>query len=282
MPVALTTRWLREGLDAAALARLGERLDLRLFFLHEPVPRAASWRATLKALGVSIGGVAVRTARGVRGAADEDGARFGLAMDEAAHCASGLRAGLVVTDGGGLGSEVDGILEAADGAAWEALPDRESEPAWAPLRTARREAAAQRAVRALHAALAADVPVAVRHGGGPADLLGTEEAGWLLDELPRLRLVLDPGRAERAHRLGVGPAPLAWADAYAARCGAVVVQGVGAHGRGGAHPTEGSIDWRALVESLPRGLPWVLDLAPERSDDEVTDALRWLRDLVGS
>jgi hypothetical protein len=143
------------------------------------------------------------------------------------------------------------------------------------------DADAEDLARALHAPLTAGVPLALRNGGDPTDLLDETVCGWLLEALPRLGLWFDPAAALRAARRE-GGAPLArWTDAWAGRTGGVFVHGLGAAGRGGAHPCEDGPPWTALRESLPGRVPWVLELDPACEEAHVRDALAWLRDLAG-
>jgi hypothetical protein len=253
MPVAFATGRLPGMFGVADVLATARSLDVRAVFFSAPVERAASWLAELKASGIQVCGVAPQ---GTAGAADETPSRFEAELGAAATCASHLKAGAVVVEGG----EVGGVSEA----------DRE----------AVREPAAERAVRALHAGLRGGVPLAIRPGGRPRDLLGFEETGWLLSELPALGLWLDPARAVRAHRRGCGSALEAWVDAYAGRCGGLFVQGLDADLRGGVHPAEGGIDWAPLAEVLPRGVPWVLDLARETTDDVLADAVSMMRAVL--
>lgn len=263
-------------LESDALLAEARALDVRAIFLSAPVARPARWRSAWKAAGVQACGVAPR---GDAGASDEDGARFATALAEAAACAAALRAPALVVEGGGLGSRLeDRLREAEDDlrAGAEAAT-----AAWRAERAEAREEATERALRALYADLRAGVPLSVRPGAGPADLLGFEETGWLLGELRGLGLWLDPARATRAQRLGWGPALDAWLDAYARRCTGVFVQGLGRDLDAGLHPAEGGLDWGHLARALPRRVPWVIDLAPSRSADALADAVALLRAALG-
>jgi hypothetical protein len=170
-------------------------------------------------------------------------------LDEAASFGSALRVRVVVVEG-------DTLLDGEDV-----------------------EGAADRMVRTLHPYLADGVPLAIRNTGEPAGLLGMTGCEWMLDELPRLVLWLDPARALRRHRADLGPPPSSWTDAFAHRTGGVFVHGLGSEGLGGAHPDDDGPDWRALRGVLPGAAPWVLELDSVRSEDEVADALRYVRTI---
>lgn len=171
-------------------------------------------------------------------------------LDAAFHHASDLGARAIVLEGG--------ALEGADP-----------------------EEAADRLVRVLHGPLAAGAPIGLRNGASPDDLLGMTEIEWLLSELPRLTLWFDPARALACHRAEAGPSVRRWIDAYAARCAGLFVHGLGSQGLGGAHPTDDGPAWDALRGAVPRAAPWVLSMDPTRGDDEIVDALSWLRALAG-
>ena len=156
-------------------------------------------------------------------------------------------------------------------------PDASGVPA---LRTGAREAAAERAVRALYGPLSRGVPLAVRNGDGVHDLLGLEETGWLLDEFPRLGFWFDPTRAFRAFRAGSGPATAVWTERLARRVGGVFAHGLGSSLEGGSHPEDVAPPWGTLAEVLPRGVPWVLDVSPSLAAGDVAEAVRYLGSLA--
>ena len=141
------------------------------------------------------------------------------------------------------------------------------------------EGAADRMVRALHTHLSEGVPLAIRNASEPTGLLDMTVCEWMLDELPRLVLWMDPARALRRHRAGEGPEPRHWIDAFAGRTGGVFVHGLGASGAGGAHPDDDGPGWEDLRGALPTAAPWVLDLDPALSEDAVADALGYVRAL---
>lgn len=191
---------------------------------------------------LQAGGVRVISVA-ARGRADAAG--FPDALAQAGACAAQLRARAVIVEGGAAGDE--------------------------------REAAADRLVRMLHGPAAAGVPLALRNGSGAQDLLGFEELDWVLSELPALGFWFDPLAAHLRHGLGAGPATQDWIDAYAGRVTGVFVHG----GEGGSHPTEGGPAWGSLVQTLPRDVPWVLDLEADLDVRDAVDAVRWLRALRG-
>lgn len=141
------------------------------------------------------------------------------------------------------------------------------------------EVAADGLVRALHGPLASGAPLAIRNGLGEDALLGYVATEWLLSELPRLSLWFDPSAAMARQRAGVGTDLPGWMDAYGTRMGGLFVHGLGSDGRGGAHPTDDGPDWPALWGALPKAAPRVLALDPAHDDDQVRDAMRYVRGL---
>jgi hypothetical protein len=130
--------------------------------------------------------------------------------------------------------------------------------------------------RVFHPMLAAGAPLVLRHAERTGDLLGLEEAGWLLEALPRLALWLDPAWLHGAERDGWGAGPQAWADRWAGRVAGVSVHGLGSDGRGHAHPEDDGPRWGTLAGALPRGVPWALDVSRDLADDDVREARRYL------
>lgn len=172
------------------------------------------------------------------------------ALDAAVHAASRLRAGHVVLDGGVRRPGGD------------------------------RDAEVETLVRHLHALLGRGAPAAVLPGDAGPALLDEEALGWVLDDLPALGLWLDPVRALRRAQAGEGDGLVALLDRHAGRCRGTFVAGLGSDGRGGRHPEDAGPDWSTLTALLPRGVPWVLDLAPDAEGDELEDALGFLRRLA--
>ena len=141
------------------------------------------------------------------------------------------------------------------------------------------EAAADRLVRALHGPLVGGAPLAIRNGLGEDAAVGFVATEWLLSELPRLRLWFDPSAALARLRAGVGTEISGWIDAYGLRMGGLFVHGLGSDGRGGAHPTDDGAEWPSLWDALPTAAPRVLAMDPRFGDDDVRDALGYLRGL---
>jgi len=264
--LALASGWFAEGTTLARAARRTRDLGLETLALAVPGPVAPGRREDVRALGVAVCGVLL----GGAGAADDD---FDRARPAAVQAASALRAPCLVVEGGGFDRRT-----ARD------LAKREASDAPAALALHRevREEAASRAARALWRAQAEGVPLALRNGGAAADLvLDPEVAEWLLDDLPALGLFLDPARALRARRLGLGPEPEVWADRFAARTRGVFVHGLGSDLAGGSHPEDVAPDWGTLSDALPRGAPWVIDVTHALSAADVEDVVRYLRSETG-
>ncbi|MCB9828981.1 MAG: hypothetical protein H6806_04325 [Planctomycetes bacterium] len=183
-----------------------------------------------------------------------------------------------------LGWAVPGTSEAPDEGRLEAAADEASRAraSWVAVRGGRRPRegedsapAVDRLARRLYGPLRRGVPLAVLTGGA-GDLLGADELGWLLDDLPALGVVFDVAAAvERARDVGGPEAPDALASVLT-RVAWLRVAGRTSSGREGAHPEEGGLPWGTFSDRAPRGLPWVLDLAPGTPSDEVDDAWRWL------
>ena len=246
MTVSLSTAWLGAAPSAAHLLEIARAFDVRAFHASQPPVQAAWLRTELKSQGVRILSVASDAPAGL---SDPDVQRALEALQVAMAAASALKSERVVFEGG-------------------------------PHEPGEREAATERTARAIHGPLGRGVPLAFRNGGGRQDLLGFEETGWLLSELPSLGLYFDPARAERAARNEEGPSLTAWMDAYAGRCAGIFVHGLGASGSGGAHPADDGPPWSTLVSSLPRNVPWVLDPGEALGRAGVEDALRYLRSIL--
>jgi hypothetical protein len=214
------------------------------------------------------------------GAGDEP-ARFAAALAAAVETAAALKTTAVVVEGGRFPGRAGARLEDVEQALRRGSRGGAEEAGALRAEAQRlREAGAARAVeaaaRALHGPLKAGVPLAVRNGDGLAAVLQHVETGWLLDALPGLALWFDPARAERAARLGNGPAVTAWLDAYGPRVGGVAAHGLGSGLGGRAHPADAGPDWGSLAASLPRRLTWVLDLSGSLAAADVRDAVRFL------
>jgi hypothetical protein len=277
--IGLTSRWFATDTQLAEAARRTRDLGLDLLALESPGSVAGWGRDDVKAVGVDVG--AVLAAEG-GGASAENEAPFQAGIARAASVAASLRAAFVVAEGGGLGRGAGPRLRRADrrlatDARSDAKADADTMEEVIRRRGEAREKAAERAVRALHAARTTGAPLAVRNGGSAACLLGFEELEWVLDDLPRLVLFFDPARALRLHALGLGPAPAAWGERYAKRIAGVLVQGLASDLVGGSHPEDGGAAWQELAEGLPRAAPWFLDLAPTLAAADVEDAVRYLR-----
>ncbi len=277
MRLALSTGWFPARVTLEGAARGARDLGLDRLALVVPGLDAPDGRAVLRAVGVVASHVLLGDGGG---ASNEDLSRFSAALARATAVASRLRAGVLVVEGGGLGSRADADPDRVAGDLGR-QDEGEAAPTAAARRRAHREAAAERAVRALHAGLATGAPLAVRPGSTASDLLHVEETEWLLDALPRLGLAFDPTRALGLERLGLGPPPEAWADRFASRAGTCFAHGLGAGLAGRGHPDDDGPDWSSLGEMVPRAATWVLDLAPTLSTADVTDAIRAVRAHVG-
>ena len=174
----------------------------------------------------------------------------------------------------GLASSVDAA--AALRAAWVvvdggAVADREAE----------REGAVEALLRALHPAVRAGAPIAVRGAAGEDGLLRLEEMTWVLEELPRARLVLDAAQVTWASRQGFGAGLSTWLDAHAGRIVALIANGMGSDGAGHRHPEDGPPDWSTLSARVSRQAAWIFDPVADLAQDEVADGLRALHGLRG-
>lgn len=255
MTLALVPRAAGAGAGPEALARLAREAGIAQLVLDDPPPAAARWREPLRAAGVGV--VALRLAQ--QGAPGE----ASLAL------ASALRVERVVVGGGSL-------------ATGPGLAGEDGPAARAAQRLRVRERQVEALARSLHAPVGAGVPLAVRHAAGAGDLLRLEEVGWLLDALPRLMLWLDPARLLAASREGWEQGPLAWADRLAGRVAGVSVHGLGSDGRGHAHPEDDGPPWGTLAATLPRRVPWALDLSSRLEARDVAEARRFLESVFGA
>lgn len=254
MTLALVPRAAGAGAGPEALAALAREAGIAQLVLDDPPAAALRWREPLKAAGVTV--VALRlSAPGAPG----EGA---LAL------AGALRVERVVVGGG--------RLEAAASLTGAAAPEARQAQ-----RLRVRERQVEALARSLHAPVGAGVPLAVQHAATAHDLLRLEEVGWLLDALPRLSLWLDPCRLLAAAREGWDPGPLAWADRLAGRVAGVSVHGLGSDGRGHAHPEDDGPPWGTLAASLPRRVPWALDLSGRLEARDVAEARRFLDAVFG-
>lgn len=248
MPVAFSTASLRTGVDRLVAGAARAR-ELGFSYVHAAAPPTDAARAR-EALGARrVGLTAVSTAP--LAALDE----IDAAIDRAAAAAAALHHRTVVVEAGAL--EV---------------------PAGAPL-----EAAVERLVRALHAALR-------RHGGltlalataaGPASLLRAPAPEWILSELDRepFGFWFDAAGALRIERTPDGEIALAFADRYGSRVLGVAAAGLGG-GAGHAPPEDDGLDWGTLRGLVPSRAPYVLDLAPTVSAAGVEAARRHLEHVL--
>ena len=267
MKLALSSRWFAPGTSLETAARRTREFGLEHLVLHVPGAVAPGSREAARSVGVSVCAVV------------NDGN-----LDAAVALASTQRSPFVVVEGGTFEDErVDRALRQEESALCNAVLRGDAPDATALLqrRAATVEEVAVRAARALHAALRG-TPLALRNAGTAADLLlEPTTLEWLLSDLPRLGFFFDPARALRAHRLGLGPQPAAWADRFGSRTGGVFVHGLGSDLAGHSHPEDGAPEWRLLAEELPRGIPWILDLAPSLAPGDVEDAIRYVESAVG-
>jgi hypothetical protein len=245
--IALASRWFAGRTDPASIALGLREVGIPALVQDEPPAAAARWREPLRAQGVTV--VALRTE------------------------AAGAPSALLTEVGGALRVErivvAGGAFTAPRGVTGAAATEPEV------LRRAR-ERQVEALARALFAPVRAGLPLAVGQAAGPHELLTLEALGWLLDALPRLTLWFDPARALAASRAGTDAAPDAWADRFAGRVAGVSVHGLGSDGRGHAHPEDDGPPWSTLAASLPRRVPWTLDLSGNLSADDVREARRYL------
>lgn len=274
MALALASGWFPPGTTVEGMAAGLAALRLRGLLLTVPAGPVRGWREVLGASGVRTVGVAL----GAEAPALAAGP-FPPALTRAVEAAVALKAPWVLVEAGALPGEAGARLAALERALRRHPAEAEAATARAEglaLRAGPRERLVEQVARALHGPLREGVPLAVVPGDGAEHLLGLTETGWLLEALPRLMLWLDAARAERAARLGLGPALTAWTDAWAGRTVGVLAHGLGGDLAGHAHPEEDGPAWGSLGESLPRGLPWVLDVSGRLSAADVRDALRCL------
>lgn len=241
MSVGLSTRSLGDGVAAAPLLARAQALDCRGLYLNWPWRVGEADLRTLRASGVQPLGGQVDLAVN-----DALAARLG----QASQLAGRMRLPALIVD----------VLHA------------QGSPA----------DAAQSLARALHPLLREGVPLWLRDAADSGGLLAGESLQWILSDLPGLGLWVDPAR--RASAAGPGARGLAAGagdalDAVAGRCGGVFVH-AWRDGVDGAHPEEGGVDWAQLAQRLPRRVPWILDLGPGLSQQDVGDALRYLRMLL--
>jgi hypothetical protein len=251
--VALTSRWLGGRSGPEELARAAREVGVPELVLDDPPPAAARWREPLKAQGVGVS--ALRTEA------------VGPPAQTLVELAAALRVQRLVVRGGAFEPPRDLAGEAA------------REPA--RLRSAR-ERQVEALARRLHGPVGAGVPLAVQHARAPHELLTLEGAGWLLEALPRLMLWLDPAWALAASRQGWDAAAQDWADRLAGRVAGVSVHGLGSDGRGHAHPEDDGPPWGTLAASLPRRVPWALDLTGALSSADVREARRYLEAVLAA
>jgi len=248
---ALTSRWFAAGAGPQALIAGLKAVGLPTLVLHEPPPQAVRWREPLRAEGVRV--LAVRLA-------DVEGL-----VGTGAEVVGALKPARVLVPAGALAPMPPSLLGGA--------PSDEE-------RLAHRQRVRERQVevlaRTLHGPLAAGWPLAALHGTAAGELLLLEETGWLLDALPRLGLWLDPARLLALERSGGSPGPAAWADRFAGRVVGVSVHGLGSDGQGHAHPEDDGPAWGRLAASLPRWVPWALDLSGRLTAADVREALRYM------
>lgn len=249
MTLALASRWLRDGADTLQPAAEAARaLGFREVFASKPPRDAARAKGLLASLGLGCAGVA----------ADATAAPPALAgaIDRAAEPAAVLRRPLVVVD---LGDAVPAANETV-------------------------ERAVERWARALHAAFGAwaGLAIAIRPSGRKDGIFGLEPTGWLLDDLSSrpVGLFLDPVRALDLERAGAGPGPLAWGDRFGARVLGLAVHGRGPDGKGHARPEDDGPDWGTLLGLVPSRAVRVLDVGPDLSAEEVTDARRHFEEVL--
>ena len=251
MSLALTSRWFAAGAGPEALIAGLKAVGQPALVLHEPPPQAARWREPLRAAGVRIEAVRLAGVEGLAGAGAE--------------VVGALKPGRVLVPGGAL-APVPGSLLGGPPSDEERVAHRKRV----------REAQVEVLARALHGPLGAGWPLAALHGTAGGDLLLLEETGWLLDALPRLGLWLDPVWLLALERSATSPGPTAWADRFAGRVVGVFVHGLGSDGRGHAHPEDDGPAWGRLAASLPRWVPWALDLSGRLTAADVREALRYV------
>jgi hypothetical protein len=242
MPLALASGWLRDGADSMARAAEAARgMGFTQVFASKPPRDAATGKASLDALGLSLAAVATDPV------ADLGGLR--VSIDRAAQAAAALKRPLVVVD---LGGVTAGFGET-------------------------REVAVDRWARSLFDAMRAwsGLAIAVRPGADGGRLFLFPETEWLLDDLVGLPigLWLDPSRALALQRSAGGPAPVAWADRFAARTLGVAIYGLGTGG-GHARPEDDGPAWGTLRDLLPARAARVLDVGPAVPVADVIDARR--------
>lgn len=276
MSLSLSSRWFQATTGAEGYVAGLRAVGVRGLALLGPRREARTWRETLAGSGIRVVAVAPEPERGHALAPTFEGA---CAL--ASEVASALKASVVLLSGGTFPGEAGVRLEALGrrlgrpGSAEASDPEALRAEVLAA-RGAGRERLIEQVARALHGPLAQGVPLAVANGLGPERLLGFTETGWLLDALPRLGLWLDPVAAEQAHRQGWGPSLVAWTDAYGGRTVGALAHGAGSAGTGHAHPEDQGADWGSLGATLPRRLPWILDVTGNLSAADVRDAVRYL------
>ena len=257
------------------LVDVATKIGVRDFALHKmPKSDAASMRATVRSRGLTIHGIDLAFSV-THGAAQ----RRRILLD-AQRVGGDMGVSHLVLDLGDLGTSCDRdarrYLTLARG---KPASDDVDDSVWRRYldeREDRREDAVEEWARQLHPFHGAGTPIAFRPSHDGVGLLGIEEMGWLLDELPRAALWLDLAALERMDDTA---AP--WLDAYAGRMRAVLVSGNDAQGAG-AHPRSADIDWGGIDSSLPANAIWVLAMRRGHSDSDVSDGLAYLQSRVGA
>ena len=108
------------------------------------------------------------------------------------------------------------------------------------------------------------------------DLLGFEAMGWVLDDLPDVKYWHDVGNLHQRERLGLAPQGQ-WLDSFAPRMLGVHLQDASAEESELPLGT-GEVDFKLLVEYLPREAERVLEIGPSHGRAEILASVQFLLD----
>ncbi len=282
--VALSTSATPRATTDTGLLDVATKVGARDFALHKmPKSDAHAMRTVVRSRGLTVHGIDIAFSV-THGAAQ----RRRILLD-AQRVGGELRVSHLVLDLGDIGTDVDRdarrYLTLARAASDKTLGDGDVEDSdvegsvwqrYLDARDERREDAVEAWARQLHPFHGAGTPIAFRPATDGVGLLGIEEMGWLLDELPQATLWLD---LAALNRMNDTAAP--WLDAYADRTTAVLVSGSDAQGAG-AHPQRADIDWAGIGSSMPGRAIWVLAMRRGHSDGDVSDGLAYLQSRVAT
>jgi len=130
--------------------------------------------------------------------------------------------------------------------------------------------------RSLHMLVqeSAETVFAVEPGREIDDLIGFEEMGWVLDDLPSLQYWHDVGSIHQREAIGLPPQGQ-WLDAFAPRM-------LGAHLQDASREEAelpigaGEVDFRLVSDYLPKAAQKVLEIGPRHGRAEILASVQYL------